>query len=105
MVSITNYNSGELEIAADGAAAIHLSRDQANRLILAARMHAVEPFLQKLSTLIPDEGLVSTLTKILGSAEGSERWNLKEKFARLHTVAPGYTAENPQQVLETVQLS
>lgn len=104
MVQMTNYNSGELEIAAGDAQRVRLDKSQANRLILAARMHGVDSFLQKLPQLIPDPALAATLSTLLQEAQGTERWNLKEKFARLQTIAPDYQSDSPDAITETVQL-
>ncbi len=104
MVRIINYNSGELEITDGAGASVRLGHKQAHRLVLAARMHNVEPFLEKLDTLIPSETLVQQITALLQGADGSERWNLKEKFARLHTLAPGYEVQDPDGIMETVEI-
>lgn len=104
MLSLINYNSGELEISDDAGNSVRLSHQEANRLVMAARMHAVEPFIEKLPQLIPNDTLVQLIMQLIQTAQGSERWNLKERFARLNTVTPGITVVNPNEVSETVEL-
>ncbi len=104
MLKITNYNSGELEISDQAGRCIRLNQDQSNRLILAARMHNVEPFIQKLPQLVPDIHLATEIKSLLINVDGSDRWNLKEKFARLHTVVAGHPIENPESIQETVEI-
>ncbi len=105
MVTIINYNSGEIELKSDQGPQIRLDHQQANRLVLAARMRNVEPFIEKLAELIGEATLVKEISAQLHAAEGSDRWNLKEKFARLHTIVPGIEIENPDGIFETVTFS
>lgn len=105
MVTLTSYNSGALRISDDQGTELNLEPAAANRLIMAARMKSIEPFLEKLPDLIPDEALAKNIVTIIAQAQGSDRWNLKEKFARLLTVAPGHPVEQPNEVLEVVSLS
>jgi hypothetical protein len=104
MITLTNFGSGELWVVDDGGVSLRLSHDQANRLIMTARMHTVVDFIERLPALVTDEKL---LEKILTTFEGktsSERWNLKEKFARLGTLAKGYVPKNPVEIVEIVKL-
>lgn len=101
---LTNYSSGELALTGpDGAT--KLSRDQANRLILHARMHTVEEFVQALRDLISDRSLVRAIEATFEKAKNSsERWSLKEKFARLHTLSKGYEPmPGDEKVVEKIE--
>lgn len=104
-MTITNFGSGELVIqAADGRSA-RLTRDEANRLILLARMHTVAEFVEKLPAFIADRNLLEgVMQSFQKAASSTEKWNLKEKFARLTTLAKGYEPKSPSEVLETVTL-
>jgi hypothetical protein len=108
MIKLENYGSGELLIADDTGTSLRLSHDQANRLIMTARMHTVAEFLEKLPSLIVGaQHAEPLLKKILAAFDGktsSERWNLKEKFARLQTLTKGYISKGPNEVVETVAL-
>lgn len=104
MISLINYSSGEMIIDDGRATPVRLGRDAANRVIMTARMHGVDEFLQKLPSLIPDEALLATLTAAFEGKDNTARWNLKEKFARLVTLAKGYTPADPSQVLDQVRL-
>lgn len=104
MITLTNYSSGELVLtASDGAT--KLSRDQANRLILHARMHTVEEFVQAFGDLIPDREIARVIQTTFEKAKNSsERWNLKEKFARLHTLSKGYEPmAGDEKVVEKIE--
>ncbi len=103
-MTITNFDSGEIELASGTGPSMRLDREHANRLVMAARMHSVAEFLEKLPALISDEALQA---EIAGSFEGktsSQRWALKEKFARLRTAVKGYESPSPESVVETVGL-
>lgn len=102
MVTLTNYSSGELVISDETGRSLRLSRDQANRLIMTARMRTTEDLIEKLPSLMTDETLVKKILGIFEGKNSSERWFLKEKFARLTTLIKGYEPENPGEILETV---
>lgn len=104
MITLTNYESGEMLIANDGGISLRLSHDQANRLIMTARMHTVAEFVEKLPTLISDETLLKKIREAFEGKTSSERWNLKEKFARLQTLTKGYSPKNPGEVVEKATL-
>lgn len=104
MITITNYNSGEVLVSEEGGPSVRLSRDASNRLIMMGRMHTVDEFIEKLSSLIPDETLVASIRKAFEGKTSTERWNHKEKFARLQTLSKGFEPKNPDQVWETVNL-
>lgn len=101
MVTITNYDSGELLIS-DQTVSLRLDREPANRLVMAARMHTVAEFLEKLPGLLSEEKLLQQIQMAFEGKSSSERWNLKEKFARLRTAVKGYGSKNPDQVVETM---
>jgi hypothetical protein len=103
-MTITNYESGEIEISNEQGLICRLDRDQANRLVMAARMHSVAEFLEQLPTLLVDEPLRKEISKFFEEKTSSQRWTLKEKFARLRTAVKGYEAKAPEQVVETIQL-
>jgi len=70
---------------------------------MAGRMHTVAEFVEKLPVLVSNPGLAaSILRSFQKAATSSEKWNLKEKFARLRTLAKGHTPANPSEVVETV---
>lgn len=105
MVTLTNYNSGELLIADDsGGPSVRLNREEANRLILLARMHTSGEFAEKLASFISDNVLAGLILKDFEKKSSTERWNLKEKFARLHTLSKGYEPAKPEAVAEVVPL-
>lgn len=104
MVTLTNYNSGELLIAADAGPSVRLGREEANRLILHARMHTVAEFVEKLPSFVPNQALVQLILEGFEKKSPTERWNLKEKFARLRTLAKGYEPADPAAVMETIQI-
>lgn len=105
MITVTNYASGELLIANQLKVSWQLSRDEAHRLVMAARMHTVESFVKNLTALIRDEKLRQEILEQFSQAERDERWKLKEKIARLRTVTKGYKPEDPKGVVETVTLA
>lgn len=104
MLTLTSYQSGAVLICRDDGAEVKLAPDAANRLIMAARMKNIEPFLAKLGDLIPHPELAQTIHETITSATGSDRWNLKEKFARLPTVTTGHDVSDPDQVAEIIKL-
>jgi len=70
---------------------------------MAGRMHTVTEFMNKLHILIPNPALAGLVRVAFdGAASSTEKWNLKEKFARLTTLARGHETKNPSEVLETV---
>jgi hypothetical protein len=104
MITLTNFSSGELLIAITETS-IRLTREQANRLILFARMHTVDQFIAELPQLIPNLPLARSIAILFESAQSSsQRWGLKEKFARLITLAKGYQPKNQAEVAEVVTL-
>lgn len=104
MITLTNYSSGELLVNDDTGHSLRLSQEAANRLILHARMHTVVEFAQGLPGLISDPALVQAITTFFESAKtSSERWNLKEKFARLQTLTKGYQPLAAAEVVEVVK--
>ncbi len=105
MITITNFGSGEVQIADDQGHSLKLDRDAGNRLVMAGRMHTVAEFVEKLPTLITDKDLLQGILQSFQIAPtSSDRWNLKEKFARLTTLAKGYEAKNPSEVIEFVRV-
>jgi len=104
MIKLIAYKSGAVTIVADHGQETQLDQPAANRLILAARMHSVEPFMAKLEGLIPNAELARSIRDKIAAAKGSERWNLKENFARLPTVEPDIKTDNPEEIAEEVTL-
>lgn len=103
MIRITNFGSGEVLIEDGSGLSARLDRDTANRLIMAGRMQTVAEFIEKLHILIPNAALVGLVRAAFdGAASSTEKWNLKEKFARLTSLAKGYESKNPSEVVETV---
>lgn len=84
---------------------LRLSRDQANRLILTARMHTTEELIEKLPDLISDQALLKSILAEFDGKTSSQRWNLKEKFARLTTLSKVYQTERPEEITEEVSLN
>lgn len=105
MITLTNFTSGGLLIADDSSNSLRLSRDQANRLILTARMHTIQEFVAKLSGLIENDALRQQILALFDRPDSSGRWNLKEQFARLQTLAKGYEPEGPEKVVEVVEFA
>jgi len=102
-MTITNFGSGEVEISDDQGRRIRLDRESANRLVMAGRMHTVAEFVEKLPSLIFDQEFVRILQESFEKAPTStDKWNLKEKFARLTTLTKGYEPKNPAEVMESV---
>ncbi len=104
MVTLTCYNSGALTVSDNNGRTCKLPPAAAKRLIMAARMKSTEAFLEKLPELISDAELVSIIQGIIEGTTGSERWTLKEKFARLPTIASGFDVSNPDEVAEVFAL-
>lgn len=102
MIRLVNHDSGELSIEDGDGIPLRLSRDQTNRLIMMARMHTTEEFLEKLPTLILNEALQEKIRHRFQGKSSTERWNLKEKFARLTTLTKGYESKDPKAVLEKI---
>lgn len=104
MIQLVNFASGEVEIAADSGQKLRLTRDQANRMILMARMHTVAEFVEKLPTLITDAGLLRQIqATFAGAPSSTDQWNLKEKFARLVTLTKDYQPKDPSEIIESVK--
>lgn len=102
-ITLTNYGSGELLIADDQGHSVQLNRETAHRVILSARMHSISDFFQQMPHLISDQEIVRALLEELGKAKTStERWNLKEKFARLSTLTKDHVPKNPSEIVEKV---
>lgn len=105
MITLTNYGSGEIQIADDAGHSLKLDRESANRLVMMGRMHTVAEFVEKLPSLVSHAELLKGLLDVFEEAATStDKWNLKEKFARLGTLARGYQPSNPDEVVETVSL-
>jgi len=105
MITLTNYGSGEIQIADEAGHSIRLDRESANRLVMMGRMHTVAEFVEKLPALIPEPALLQALVKAFhDAATSTDKWNLKEKFARLQTLVRGYVPKDPQAVMEIVRL-
>jgi hypothetical protein len=104
-MTITNFASGEIEILDGQGRHIRLDRAAANRLVMAGRMHTVAEFVEKLPSLIVDQEFVRVLQESFEKAPTStDKWNLKEKFARLTTLTKGYTPTEPDAVVEEVSI-
>ena len=103
---MTNFGSGEIDIADDQGHSLRLDREAANRLVMAGRMHTVAEFVEKIPTLIPDSSLSRSILDVFEKARtSSEKWSLKEKFARLTTLAKGYEPKEPSAILEKVVMN
>lgn len=103
-MTIENFDSGELLLSDNEGHKVRLEREAANRLVMAARMHSVAEFLEKLEGLLPEETLGLRIAGLFEGKTSSQRWALKEKFARLRTVVKGYESQRPDTVVETVLL-
>lgn len=104
MVLITNHESGEIVLTNDAGHSLRLVYEVANRLVMMARMHTVVEFRQKLPGLISDESLLNEIKTAFEGRTSSERWNVKEKFARLQTVVKGHEIKNSNRVVEEVKI-
>jgi hypothetical protein len=102
MITLTNYNSGRLVISFNDGESLQLTRDQANRLIMAARMHSVDDFIVKLPTLMSSQDLATSISAEFNDKTSTERWTLKEKFARLGTIIKGFELKEPESVVEEI---
>src|SRR3989338_1881076 len=102
MITLINYASGEVHLRSENGETVRLPRDAANRLIMAARMHGPQDFLDKLASLLPQGNLVQEIRQEFSGKNSSEIWNLKEKFARLSTTTKDYRSPDPGAVIETV---
>lgn len=102
-ITLTNYDSGELLISDEEGNIVSIPREAAYRIILAARMHSVADFFRQLPKMLPNPVITG---KILAELEKTktqtERWNLKEKFARLTTLAKGYEPKTPSRISEKI---
>lgn len=66
-------------------------------------MHTVEEFVAQLPKLLSDHKIVSQMRDFFDKATtSSERWNIKEKFARLVTMVKGYQPSHPDKVIEEI---
>ncbi|MBI2982404.1 MAG: hypothetical protein HYY44_09000 [Deltaproteobacteria bacterium] len=102
-ITLTNYSSGELLIADDQGHSIRLNRETAHRVILSARMHSIGEFFKQVPQLIPQQEIVrSLLDEVDKRKSPTERWNLKEKFARLSTLAKDYAPTTLSEIVEKV---
>ena len=102
MIHLVNYESGQIEISDGEGRTLRLNQEAANRLVMTARMHTVSEFIEKLPVLISEGTLLSQIQVLFEGKSSSEKWNLKEKFARLQTVSKGYHVKNPESILEKV---
>lgn len=100
---LNNYSSGELEILDQAGHALRLDREASNRLIMMARMHTVAEFVEKLPQLIHEEFLQKKLLELFEKGTKTQRWNLKEKFARLNTLTKGCVAPGTE-LLESIKI-
>ena len=99
-LTLTNYHSGELCLSSDSTN-LRLSRGEATRLIMLARMHGVVDFLEKLPKLVPQADLLKEILSSFETAKTStEKWNLKEKFARLQTLSTNFSPQESQSQSE-----
>jgi hypothetical protein len=105
MITMTNYASGTVNIAHENGLSLLLTRDQAHRLIMAARMHSPDDFIPKIESLVQEPQLARSILNIFEEKTASERWTLKEKFARLHSVAKGFIPDNPKEVIEVIEFT
>ncbi len=105
MITLTNDSSGELLIANGAGPSVRLSREAATRLILHARMHSVADFVAGLPKLISDPEIIRSIAAAFETAPtSSERWNLKEKFARLRTLTKDYSLKGEIKIVEKISL-
>ena len=104
-MTITNFGSGEIEMADGNGHKSRLNREAANRLVMAGRMHTVAEFVEKLPLLLPDPVFAAAVREAFEKAPtSSDKWNLKEKFARLGTLTKEYLPKNPTEVVESVRI-
>ena len=103
---MTNYSNGEVEISDGSGHVLRLPRERANSLIMSARMHTVDEFLQSLPSFLTDTELLHAVQSTFDHPTSTERWNAKEKFARLRTLTSNYpSGAAPQEVVEIVHVS
>ncbi|QQR81805.1 MAG: hypothetical protein IPJ69_06865 [Deltaproteobacteria bacterium] len=101
-MNIVNYESGEVVLEESGVS-VRLSREDSHRLILMARMHTVPEFINLLPSFVSNEEMLKAIQQKFSATESStDRWNLKEKFARLTTLTKGYISKNPEALLEKI---
>ena len=85
-IALINYASGELEISPTAPSdqtggSLRLSRDQANRLIMLARMHSVAEFVEELPKFLKDPQTLEAIRGHFGRLQTpTDRWNFKESF-------------------------
>jgi hypothetical protein len=87
------WATGQVTIDGGALGRVVLTHAQGNRLIMAARMHAVDRFAGKIAGLLDSTAMVEAIAAGFARREGSARWNLKEAFARLMTVSKEAAAE------------
>ncbi len=104
MVQLINHTNGELAITDDAGHTLWLPRERANSLIMSARMHTIDEFLQALPGLIADADLLREIQSAFDRPTSTERWNAKEKFARLRTLTSNYSFQGTPEVVETIHL-
>ena len=103
MTEIVNYNNGALEIVSGGQK-IFLPREKAYSLVMGARMHTIDGFKKKLEGLKSLSPLVGLILEQFPKLDHTGQWNLKEKFARLQTLATDYPTPPQTEVVEKVLL-
>ncbi|MBI1909675.1 MAG: hypothetical protein HYS22_05855 [Deltaproteobacteria bacterium] len=106
MIELVNYNNGTLEIVGDGQK-LSLPREKAYSLVMAARMHTIEGFKKKLEGLkspLGETPLVGLILDQFPKLDHTGQWNLKEKFARLRTLATDYPTPPQTEVAEKILL-
>jgi len=104
VITITNFGSGEIEISDDEGHSIKLDRESGNRLVMVGRMHTVAEFVEKLPALITEPALLKALLQAFQKASTStDKWNLKEKFARLQTLVKDYVPKDSGQAAEVIK--
>lgn len=101
-MKLINYNNGELELVADEGDKNRFDRQQAYQLILSARMNTIERFQGRLKILQKDFPLLQEVLNLFPKLDHSAQWNLKEKFARLQTLAPELESPSDVKVVEEV---
>lgn len=79
-------------------------RQQAYQLILSARMNTIERFVGRLKILQKDFPLLQEVLDLFPKLDHSAQWNLKEKFARLQTLAPELETPPGVGVLEEITI-
>ena len=103
-MKLINYNNGELELADSDGNKNRFNRQAAYQLILSARMNSIERFQGRLKILQKDFPLLQEVLNLFPKLDHSGQWNLKEKFARLQTLAPEFESPLEVAVLENISL-